>query len=123
MLSVMALRASPVLLERSRALLASNLELMNAFFARWSALFDWSPPAAGSVAFPRLLTGESARSFCLRVLSETNVLLLPSSVYDHCVEGEERFRISIARRDCEAVLSIFEAWLEAGGSKAPRNAA
>ena len=115
-LALMALRASDAILEKSRALVAANLALANAFFERWAHLFEWPTPQGGTVGFPRLLRGESAQHFCMRVLRGCGVLFLPSDVYDYGLEGEEpgggeRFRFGFGRADFPAVLSRFEAFL------------
>ncbi len=103
-LSLMALRAGDTIVARNRATMAANLALLNAFFARHAATWEWSPPRGGTVGFPRLRTGESADAFCARVLAGCNVLLLPSSVYDFVPDGEQRVRIGFGRRDMPAVL-------------------
>lgn len=36
----------------------SNLALVEEFFNKWAAVVEWEPPLAGTIAFPRLLTGE-----------------------------------------------------------------
>lgn len=46
-------------------------------------MFEWIPPAHGTVAFPRLTTGEPVEAFCDRCVQEAGVLLLPATVYDH----------------------------------------
>ncbi len=111
-LGLMALRASDVILARNRATCAANLALLDAFFARHAATFEWSRPTAGSVGFPRLLTGESADDFCARVLAGCNVLLLPSSVYVLGMPADEqRIRIGFGRSDMPECLRILEDFL------------
>ncbi len=110
-LGLMALRAGDAIVAANRAVLAANLALLNAFFARHAASWEWSPPAGGTVGFPRLLTGESADAFCDRVLAGCGVLLLPSSVYHFVPPGEQRVRIGFGRRDMPAVLARLEAFL------------
>lgn len=46
-------------------------------------MFEWTPPAHGTVAFPHLTTGEPIDAFCNRCVREAGVLLLPATVYDH----------------------------------------
>jgi hypothetical protein len=41
------------------------------------------------VCWPRLRGAEASDAFCLRVLRGCGVLLLPSTCYDHCAEGEQ----------------------------------
>ena len=120
-LALIALRASERILEKNRRLLAANLEPVAAFMAKWAALFEWSRPTGGSVCWPRLRGTEASDAFCLRVLRGCGVLLLPSTCYDHCAEGEQaaRFRLGFGREDCVSVLAVLDAWLEGGGATAP----
>ena len=110
-LSLIALRATDAIVARNRSVIVRNLALLNDFFARHSDEWEWSPPAAGTVGFPRLLTGESADAFCDRVRTGCNVLLLPCSVYDYVAPDEQRVRIGFGRADLPAVLQRFEAFL------------
>lgn len=112
-LAVIALRATSSIVGRNKAMIAANLVLLNAFFERHKATWEWPVPQAGTVGFPRLLTGESADSFCERLRTACNVLLLPSSVYDYTVPGEERVRIGYGRADMAAVLQKLEDFLAA----------
>ena len=111
MLGIIALRATATILERNRALIAANLALLNAFFERHKSIWEWPVPRAGTVGFPRLLTGESADSFCERLRVARNVLLLPSSVYDYVEPEEQRVRIGYGREDLPAVLQMLEEFL------------
>jgi len=52
-----ALEATDAIVGRHKATIAENVTLANDFFSRHQSLFAWQPPCAGSIAFPRLLTG------------------------------------------------------------------
>lgn len=43
-LGLAALRATPVLTQRCRDIISTNLDIANGFFARWQAIFDWQEP-------------------------------------------------------------------------------
>ncbi len=45
--------------------------------------FQWERTTHGTVAFPRIITGEAVDAFCARCVEQAGVLLLPSTVYDH----------------------------------------
>ena len=107
----MAVRASDAILARNHAIIRRNLALLDAFFARHAADWEWTRPQAGTVAFPRLLTGESADAFSERVRLGCNVLVLPSSVYDAVASGEQRMRIGFGRNNLPDVLARFETFL------------
>ena len=53
-LSIIALRAGPQVLARSRGIIAANVEILDAFFDDWVDRFTWVRPRAGSIGFPRL---------------------------------------------------------------------
>ena len=59
--AVIALEATDAIVERHRATIAENVKLANDFFSRHQRSFEWHPPCAGSIAFPRLLTGAPSR--------------------------------------------------------------
>ena len=112
-LGLIALRATRTIVERNKTIIAANLVLLNAFFERHKSTWEWTEPRAGTVGFPRLLTGESADSFCERLRTACNVLLLPSSVYDYVEPGEQRLRIGFGRETLPAVLKLLEEFLAA----------
>lgn len=101
-------------MQRSLAVIHANLGTLDAFFARWPALFEWRRPAAGTVAFPRLTSGEGVEAWCEALAGEAGVLLMPASVYGHAESVEQgRFRLGFGRRDLPHVLGHLEAWLQA----------
>jgi aspartate/methionine/tyrosine aminotransferase len=77
-----ALRHSERLIGESRALVVENLPMLLEFLARHDELFDWVPPVAGPIGFPRLRDGRDVREWCERTAAEAGVLLLPGYVYD-----------------------------------------
>ena len=107
-LAGVALRHGDSLTGRVRRIEAGNLDRLDEFFARWSALFTWRRPRAGTTAFPRYLAG-SSEAFCERLAAEAGVLLLPSSAFD-C--GDERFRIGYGRADLPQALEAFDRFLD-----------
>ncbi|GAA3719650.1 aminotransferase class I/II-fold pyridoxal phosphate-dependent enzyme [Streptomyces tremellae] len=114
-LARIALKARETILARNRALIARNLPVFDAFFARHRDLFAWSPPVGGCVAYPRYLGPEGVEEFCARLVEEAGVLLLPASVFrsDLTPAPTDRFRLGIGRADPEAGLAALEDWLAA----------
>jgi aspartate/methionine/tyrosine aminotransferase len=112
-LAALALRHGEVLKARNRALIAENLPLFDAFFARHRDLFDWAPPQGGCVAFPRFLGAEGVETFCRELVEQAGVLLLPASLFrsDLAPVPADRFRIGVGRRDPAPALAAFEAFL------------
>jgi aspartate/methionine/tyrosine aminotransferase len=54
-LATIALGAADRIKARNRAIIAENLPIFDAFFARWPEHFTWQHPHGGCVSFPRLL--------------------------------------------------------------------
>jgi aspartate/methionine/tyrosine aminotransferase len=132
-LALMALRSRGAILAGNRERVRRNQEAAGAFFARHARQMTWIPPQAGTVCFPRLAAGGGAddgtaetagvpaavagthgaggaEAFCARVLRDTEVLLLPSTVYNF---GDSHFRLGLGRDDFEAGLQVLDDYLTA----------
>ncbi|PRW58077.1 classes I and II [Chlorella sorokiniana] len=111
-LALIMLRNWDALVQQRLATIRRNLDTLDAFFARWAHVFAWRRPAAGTVAFPRLTTGEPIESWCGQLVEETGVLLMPATVYGQpeCA-AEGRFRLGFGRSNMPEVLGHLEAWL------------
>ena len=118
LLALMALRRPAPILEAHRTRLAANIRLASGFFARNARTAKWIAPQAGTVCFPRLLDAGSvagagagvtgASYFCNKVLTDTGVLLLPSTAYDY---GDRHFRLGMGREDFATGLAVLEEYL------------
>ena len=108
-LALIALRAREHVLARSRGIIAGNLPLLDRFFERWAEHCEWVRPRAGSVAFPRLRTGEpdAIDRFSDDLVKEEGVLLLPGSTFGH---PGNHFRVGFGRPDMPAALERLEAF-------------
>lgn len=110
-LALIGLRARDKIIAGRLELLQSNLALLDAFFSKHLATLAWERPRAGTICFPKVINGEGSEAFCMRVLKETGILLLPSTVYDHAPTGEERFRLGFGRADMPKVLAMLDEFL------------
>lgn len=112
-LARIAVKARETILEHNRALLNRNRAIFGEFFARFPDTFEWRSPDGGSVAFPRYTGPGTAEEFCLRLVEEAGVLLLPPSIYrsELAPVPTDRFRIGIGRADPEAGLAALADWL------------
>jgi aspartate/methionine/tyrosine aminotransferase len=106
-LSELALRHRSQLTVRNLQIIQSNLALLDKFFAAHPDRFEWVRPKAGPIAFPKLL-GEDIEQFCHRLVTETGVLLLPGTMYDH---PGNHFRLGYARRNMPEALERLEGFL------------
>ncbi|GAA1409820.1 pyridoxal phosphate-dependent aminotransferase [Kitasatospora putterlickiae] len=113
-LARIAVKARERILARNRALIAENLPLFEAFFARYADLFEWRAPDGGCVAYPRYLGADGVEAFCAGLVEEAGVLLLPASVFrsELTPTPADRFRIGVGRRDPAPALESFGSWLE-----------
>jgi aspartate/methionine/tyrosine aminotransferase len=114
-LATVALRARDRVLARTRRIVAENLPVFDAFFARHAHLFAWAAPDGGCVAFPRYLGPDGVEAFCTELVETAGVLLLPASIYASEVADvpSDRFRVGIGRRDPEVALEALDRFLTA----------
>lgn len=101
-LSLIGLRNRHRLVERNRGIVNENLKHLNTFFQSRRELFRWEPPKAGSIAFPAYLGKEGARQFCLDLIRQQGVLLVPSEYFQY---GDGHFRIGFGRRNLPECLT------------------
>jgi aspartate/methionine/tyrosine aminotransferase len=106
-LAELALRHRQKLIERNMRIIADNLAVLDAFFARHGNRFTWQRPKAGAIGFPRL-HGEDVVHFCETLVESAGVLLLPGSLYD---DGGNHFRIGFGRKNLSEAISQLEKFL------------
>jgi aspartate/methionine/tyrosine aminotransferase len=105
-LAIMALRAGDQVLARSRAIIAANLELVDAFFDDWADRFSWVRPRAGSIGYPRLtVPGIRIDDWAADLVETEGVLLIPASQFGH---PGNHFRIGFGRTDLPEALGHLE---------------
>jgi aspartate/methionine/tyrosine aminotransferase len=113
MLAEIALKARETILERNRGIARHNLGLLDAFFADFPDLFDWREPDGSCVAFIRYNGRDGVERFTDRLVAESGVLLLPSSIYRSELGPvpQNYFRIGFGRTNMEEGLAVFRDWL------------
>ena len=107
-LALAALQAHAPLVERSRGIIATNLQLAEAFFARHAAQFVWRAPRAGSVALVGLRGVASASDYCHALARDAGVLLLPGP---YLGAGDDSVRFGFGRLGFGAALEQYESYL------------
>jgi aspartate/methionine/tyrosine aminotransferase len=106
LLAIMALRAGDRVLGRSRAIIAANLELVDAFFEDWADRFMWVRPRAGSIGYPRLtVPGVRIDDWAADLVETEGVLLIPASQFG---QSGNHFRIGFGRTDLPEALGRLE---------------
>jgi aspartate/methionine/tyrosine aminotransferase len=106
-LAEVAMRNRQKLSERSLHFIKNNLTVMDDFFTRYSYLFSWVRPRAGSMCFPRLLKGD-VEEFCDTLVNKAGVMLLPGSVYD---DSRNHFRLGLGRKSLVQAVERLEEFI------------
>ena len=112
-----ALKAKDQLLQRNRRIVRENLAVLNGFFSDYAHLFDWREPDGGCIGFIRYLGAEGVEEFTRRLLEESGVLFLPSSVYRSELGPvpENCLRVGFGRAHVPAGVAALRGWLEENG--------
>ncbi len=106
-LAEVAMRNRHKLAERNVGIIKDNLGIIDDLFTRYSRLFAWVRPRAGSMAFPRLLDG-NVEEFCDTLVKKAGVLLLPGSMYD---DSRNHFRLGLGRKNLPQAAEKLEEFL------------
>jgi len=106
-LAELAMRNRQKLIDRNLGIIKRNLAVIDDLFARYSSLFAWVRPQAGSMAFPRLLKGD-VEEFCNDLVNKAGVMLLPGSVYD---DSRNHFRLGVGRKNLPQAVERLEKFL------------
>jgi aspartate/methionine/tyrosine aminotransferase len=80
-LAQIALKSREKILQRNRTVVRGNIAVLDVFFTDYRHLFDWREPDGGCVGFIRYTGEEGVEEFTRRLVEESGVLFLPSSVY------------------------------------------
>jgi aspartate/methionine/tyrosine aminotransferase len=107
-LSTFALRHLDKVVERNRQIVRDNMVLLNNFFDRHAAKFQWHAPKAGAIAFPRLITGQNIDDFCHDLVTEQGVLLLPATHFEY---PGANFRLGFGRKNMPECLQKLDEYL------------
>lgn len=112
-LAAVALDARGAILDAVLARARRNLARLDAVLASRPDLFEWRPPQAGVLAFPRYRGREGAEAFAARLVQETGILVVPSTVYRSALADVpgDHLRIGFGRRSLDEALDRLRAWL------------
>jgi aspartate/methionine/tyrosine aminotransferase len=113
-LARIALKARQKILDRNRKVIRANLAVLDEFFADYRQLFDWREPDGGCVAFIRYKGAEGGEEFTRRLVEESGVLFLPSSIYRSELGPvpENCLRVGFGRSHVPKGLVELRNWLE-----------
>ncbi len=98
-LALIALKSRHEILARNRAIMLENVLALERVFDMFPGLFEWFRPLGGCVAFPKYCGPDGAEAFTRKLIEESGVLLLPSSIYssDLSETPQNHFRIGFGR--------------------------
>jgi aspartate/methionine/tyrosine aminotransferase len=113
-LARIALKAREKILLRNRAVVRDNLSILGEFFSDYAHLFDWREPDGGCVGFIRYKGAEGVEEFTRRLVEESGVLFLPSSIYrsDLGPVPADCLRVGFGRSHVPAGLAVLRQWLQ-----------
>lgn len=100
-LAELALRNRIKLIKRNMDIVRCNLLVVDELFARYSHLFEWVRPRAGSMGFPKLRQGD-IEEFCDTLVKKAGVLLLPGTMYG---DTGNHFRLGFGRRNLPLAIA------------------
>lgn len=107
-LAEIAFKHEADLLARNSAILERSIEAAVSFMERHGNLFSWTPPAAGTVAFPRWLGPGGTQQLSDRLIREASISLAPSLCFD---AGDDHVRFGMCRRTFPEDLAALDRFL------------
>ncbi len=112
-LAKIALRNRDKLLGRNCRIIDENLPKWEAFFERYSGLFDWRRPDGSCMAFPRYKGAEGVEQFCRSLVEDSGVLFLPSTIYrsELGATPTDRFRLGFGRTGLDEGLAALDDYI------------
>lgn len=110
-LATIALRNKDEILKESKAIIEQNIQILDIFFDKYNTHFSWVKPRGGSVGFVKLNKNiiESASKFCLDLIDEEGVLLVPGLIFDF---DDHHFRIGFGRKNMYESLERLISFIE-----------
>jgi len=110
-LATIAVRHRGKLIERACRIARRNFALADAFMRAHTQHFDYIPPRAGLLMFPRLKMGVDSVTFCRDLIKEQGVLLVPGQAFEK--EGHFRMGYGDDTALLEEGLEKFDRYLRA----------
>jgi aspartate/methionine/tyrosine aminotransferase len=115
-LALMGLRSGTRIAAANRATIAASAAAVERLVASHPGLVSWTPPRAGSVALARFDVAGGTSMMCERLVEETGIMLLPSSVFEW---GDAHVRFGLGRVGFARGVEQLSAWLD---TTSPRSA-
>jgi aspartate/methionine/tyrosine aminotransferase len=113
-LALIALKARNHILGKNRQIVRNNIGELNAFFADYADLFDWKVPDGGCVGFIPYKGKDGVEAFTRRLVEESGVLFLPSSIYRSELNEVPAncLRVGYGRSHVPQGIAALREWME-----------
>ncbi len=113
-LANIAIKNRQALLTRNCQIVDTNLPKWQALFERYPTLFDWQTPDGSCMGFPRYKGAEGVEVFAQKLVEDSGVLVLPSSIYSSNLANtpKDRFRVGLGRKGLDEGLAAMQAHIE-----------
>lgn len=102
-LALIGLRAREWLIGRNVAVVLANLREAEKYFGHRKTKYEWLPPMAGPVAFPRWLGSDSAQAWADATVRDHGVMIAPGELFDML----GHFRVGLGRRGFRAAMQAL----------------
>lgn len=98
------------IIKRNNAIVQNNAKLLDKLVGRHPDIFGYVPPKGATMAYVKLLNGQSAFEFCMEVLENTGVLIVPSSVLEN---SDNYLRVGLCRESFPQCVKLVNDYLDA----------
>ena len=111
-LAMIILRNRKQIINKTKSIVDSNIQLLNSFFIEFSSILEWNQPQGGCIAYPSYKGKGNVEEFCQMLIDDASVFLLPASNYQSSLAftPTNNFRIGFGRK------TLFVEGLEAFGN-------
>ena len=110
--AMMVLRASDAILAKNMAIIRQNMQLLEAFVARYSDLFTWVRPKAGAIAFLKF-QGPLCSERLGEELAEAGIGVKPAYCFTDVVTPEnDFFRVGYGEANLPTALDALATFVE-----------
>jgi aspartate/methionine/tyrosine aminotransferase len=94
---------------RNKKIIEHNLHLAEGYFKSQPGVFEWTPPDAGSTAFPKLDAAYDSNDLCAHAVEDAGIMMVPDRMYS---VNMNRYRIGYGRNDFGLSLVKFSDFVD-----------
>ena len=92
---------------------AKRRDLICSYFDEISDLFSYQKPQGAYYIFPKVIPSVESYEFCIRLLKEARVVLVPGDAFGPTGKGHVRFSFACSQEDIsEGMQRIIKWWKE-----------